>query len=232
MHDELRYAVRHGLMQDLGEGDGHRSATPPDQTALPMRQLGSFLPGDRLGGAGVHWNGQTWRFLPPTSSCAATIEQRYGKNFMPAGADDPGLGRHLRRARAVLRPLRVPAAASAARPATSRADPAGRQSVRGAARARLPEPADQAAPTSARCSRSAARIWATSPFQVPSANMTAALHQPGRRAPRAVHVLRLLRALRLRALSPSRARRRHCCRSCCSRRTSSCAPAPTCCGST
>ena len=36
----------------------------PSQTALPMRQLGSFLPGTGVGGAGVHWNGQTWRFLP------------------------------------------------------------------------------------------------------------------------------------------------------------------------
>ena len=27
-----------------------------------MRQLGSFLPGEGVGGAGVHWNGITWRF--------------------------------------------------------------------------------------------------------------------------------------------------------------------------
>ena len=35
-----------------------------NQMALPMRQLGSFLPGTGVGGAGIHWNGQTWRFLP------------------------------------------------------------------------------------------------------------------------------------------------------------------------
>ena len=29
-----------------------------------MRQLGSFLPGEGVGGAGVHWNGVTWRWLP------------------------------------------------------------------------------------------------------------------------------------------------------------------------
>jgi len=28
------------------------------QTALPMRQLGSFQPGTGVGGAMVHWNGQ------------------------------------------------------------------------------------------------------------------------------------------------------------------------------
>ncbi len=27
------------------------------ETALPMRELGSFLPGEGVGGAGVHWNG-------------------------------------------------------------------------------------------------------------------------------------------------------------------------------
>ena len=35
-----------------------------NETALPMRQLGSFLPGEGVGGAGVHWNGATWRWLP------------------------------------------------------------------------------------------------------------------------------------------------------------------------
>ena len=35
-----------------------------NETALPMRHLGSFLPGTGVGGAGMHWNGQTWRFLP------------------------------------------------------------------------------------------------------------------------------------------------------------------------
>ena len=34
------------------------------QTALPMRDYGSFLPGNGVGGAGVHWNGYTWRFWP------------------------------------------------------------------------------------------------------------------------------------------------------------------------
>ena len=34
-----------------------------EQTALPMRHIGSFRPAVGAGGAGVHWNGQTWRFL-------------------------------------------------------------------------------------------------------------------------------------------------------------------------
>ncbi|HEY0418281.1 MAG TPA: GMC family oxidoreductase [Acetobacteraceae bacterium] len=83
MHDELNYAVRHGLMQDLSkETVTFRNA--PDQKALPMRQLGSFLPGTDLGGAGVHWNGQTWRFQAADFRLRSHHEQRYGKGFIPA----------------------------------------------------------------------------------------------------------------------------------------------------
>ena len=59
IHDELRYAQRHELMQNVSrETLTFRNIT--SETALPMRQLGSFLPGEGVGGAGVHWNGHTW----------------------------------------------------------------------------------------------------------------------------------------------------------------------------
>ena len=72
-----------------------------------MRQLGSFLPGTGLGGAGVHWNGQTWRFHPRDFTTYTSTVERYGKAAIPAGMTHPGLGHHLRRARAVLRQVRV-----------------------------------------------------------------------------------------------------------------------------
>src|SRR4051794_20130183 len=81
MHDELAFAVRHGLMQDLSrETVTFRNA--PDQKALPMRQLGSFLPGTDLGGAGVHWNGQTFRFQQTDFRMRSHTEARYGKDFI------------------------------------------------------------------------------------------------------------------------------------------------------
>ena len=61
--DELRYYWRRALFQQ----PAHETLTfrnSPSETALPMRQLGSFLPGTGVGGAGIHWNGMTWRFLP------------------------------------------------------------------------------------------------------------------------------------------------------------------------
>src|SRR5271170_6677843 len=63
VQDELRYAVRQDLFQQASQGT-LTFRNNLRQTALPIRQFGSFLPGNGVGGAGVHWNGLTWRFLP------------------------------------------------------------------------------------------------------------------------------------------------------------------------
>ncbi|HVZ43168.1 MAG TPA: GMC family oxidoreductase [Ramlibacter sp.] len=81
--DELRYYWRHELFQP----PAHETLTVRNnvsQTALPMRRLGSFLPGINVGGAGVHWNGQTWRFLPTDFVARSHNLQRYGKSAVPA----------------------------------------------------------------------------------------------------------------------------------------------------
>jgi gluconate 2-dehydrogenase alpha chain len=78
-HDELRFVKRYELMQDLSkETITFRNA--PNETALPMRQLGSFLPGEGVGGAAVHWGGLTWRFLPWDFETRSRTLARYGKN--------------------------------------------------------------------------------------------------------------------------------------------------------
>ncbi len=75
--DELRYRYRGELFEELARGTlTFRNA--PSQTALPMRRLGSFLPGTNVGGSGVHWNGQTWRFLPSDFKARSHNEERYG----------------------------------------------------------------------------------------------------------------------------------------------------------
>ena len=63
IQDELRYAVRNELFEEP-ERETLTFRNSIDQTALPMRHLGSFKPAAGAGGAGVHWNGQNWRFLP------------------------------------------------------------------------------------------------------------------------------------------------------------------------
>ena len=62
VHDELAYAIRNKMFQKP-QRDALSFRNNVRETALPMRNFTSFLPGDGLGGAGVHWNGLTWRFL-------------------------------------------------------------------------------------------------------------------------------------------------------------------------
>ena len=82
IQDELRYAVRNGLFQaPVRETLSFRNTR--DQTALPMRHLGSFRPGAGVGGGGVHWNGQTWRFLPEDFVLQSHTKERYGASFIP-----------------------------------------------------------------------------------------------------------------------------------------------------
>ena len=76
--DELRYYYRHALFEEPSQGTLTFRNTP-QETALPMRELGSFLPATGVGGAGVHWNGQTWRFLPSDFQARSHNMQRYGK---------------------------------------------------------------------------------------------------------------------------------------------------------
>ena len=60
--DELRYMWRHHLFQNV-KYSTLTFRNNVNQTALPMRHLGSFLPGTGVGGAGIRWNGQIWRWL-------------------------------------------------------------------------------------------------------------------------------------------------------------------------
>ena len=75
--DELRYMWRRALFQEPAR-ETVTFRNNPGQAALPMRHLGSFLPASGVGGAGVHWNGQTWRFLPSDFVARSHNEQRYG----------------------------------------------------------------------------------------------------------------------------------------------------------
>jgi gluconate 2-dehydrogenase alpha chain len=75
--DELRFGVRLDLfLRPAQETLTFRNNL--SQTALPIRQFGSFLPGDGVGGAGVHWNGQNWRYHPTDFRLRSHLTERYG----------------------------------------------------------------------------------------------------------------------------------------------------------
>jgi gluconate 2-dehydrogenase alpha chain len=82
VRDELRFSRRLELIQDPAMETltfRHR----PSETALPMRRMGSFLPGDGVGGAANHWGGHTWRYLPSDHMARSHLTARYGAKAIP-----------------------------------------------------------------------------------------------------------------------------------------------------
>ena len=82
IRDELRFAVHKDLMMNTAR-DTITVRNDNKQEALPMRRLGSFLPGEVVGGAAVHWSGHTWRWTDMELKVRSMYEERYGKKFIP-----------------------------------------------------------------------------------------------------------------------------------------------------
>ncbi|MBZ7965495.1 GMC family oxidoreductase [Campylobacter molothri] len=80
IHDAWRYGVNYGLMQDCSK-DTLTFCHSPRELALPMRKLGSFLLGNNVGGAGVHWSGHTFRFTPYDFEIKSRSFKRYGNKL-------------------------------------------------------------------------------------------------------------------------------------------------------
>jgi gluconate 2-dehydrogenase alpha chain len=83
-HDPLYHTMRTGLMFNLGK-ETWTWRPNPRAPALPMRQYGSFHPGVGIGGAGIHWAAQTWRFYPSDFRYYSHHVERYGVERIPEG---------------------------------------------------------------------------------------------------------------------------------------------------
>ncbi len=81
--DELRWDVRHGLMQD-GARETYTFRRNPGEFSRPLRRITSFLPGTGVGGAGSHWGGQVWRWVGYNHQLRSHLASRYGKSAIPA----------------------------------------------------------------------------------------------------------------------------------------------------
>jgi gluconate 2-dehydrogenase alpha chain len=80
--DELDYAIRMRMMQDLSQETvtlRHNASA----RALPLRQHGSFLPGAGVGGSGEHWNALCPRFLPDCFEILSRTTEKYGAKALP-----------------------------------------------------------------------------------------------------------------------------------------------------
>jgi gluconate 2-dehydrogenase alpha chain len=82
--DELKYGIRLGFMQKPKNSTITIRRTL-DEVAQPYRRLGSFLPGDGVGGAGIHWNGQTWRPMEIELRLKSYVEETFGAATIPDG---------------------------------------------------------------------------------------------------------------------------------------------------
>src|SRR5215470_12127162 len=82
VRDELRYAHRLELMQD-NSTDTITFRNVAAETALPIRRFGAFLPGEGVGGSGIHWGALHWRFLPSDFRLKSHLTERYGKTAIP-----------------------------------------------------------------------------------------------------------------------------------------------------
>ncbi len=83
-HDPLRYHVRHAMMVDLSK-ETWTWRPNPNAPSLPMRQYGSFNPGQGLGGSAIHWSGMLWRHLQSDFKYRSHYIDRYGQGKLPEG---------------------------------------------------------------------------------------------------------------------------------------------------
>jgi gluconate 2-dehydrogenase alpha chain len=80
--DELKFDKHSDIFQNLAR-DTLTFRNNGGQTALPMREMGAFKPGEMVGGTAAHWGANARRFLPHDLEMRSRIEQRYGKSFIP-----------------------------------------------------------------------------------------------------------------------------------------------------
>jgi len=80
--DELRYRIRHELFLQPAQTT-FTFRNKMSQRALPIRNWGAFMPPNGVGGGGVHWNAETWRFLPTDFVLRSHLTKRYGARFLP-----------------------------------------------------------------------------------------------------------------------------------------------------
>ena len=83
VYDELKFDRHSDIFQNLAR-DTLTFRNNGGQTALPMREMGAFKPGEMVGGTSAHWGANARRFLPHDFAMRSRIEERYGKSFIPA----------------------------------------------------------------------------------------------------------------------------------------------------
>src|ERR1700746_465984 len=82
VYDELKFDRHSDIFQNLAR-DTITFRNNDAQVALRMREMGSFKPGEMVGGTAAHWGGNARRFLPHDFALKSMTTDRYGKGFIP-----------------------------------------------------------------------------------------------------------------------------------------------------
>lgn len=80
--DELKYSIRYNMMQDLSK-ETVTARGSRDDTARPVRNNSHARFGNDTGGASVHWNGVSFRWMPYDFEIYSQTVDRYGKDKIP-----------------------------------------------------------------------------------------------------------------------------------------------------
>jgi gluconate 2-dehydrogenase alpha chain len=81
-NDELKFDRHSDIFQNLSR-ETITFRNQMSETALPMRELGSFKPGEIVGGTAVHWGCNARRFLPYDFEIRSRMTKKHGKDFFP-----------------------------------------------------------------------------------------------------------------------------------------------------
>ena len=82
VQDELKFDRHSDIFQNLSR-ETITFRNNMSETALPMRELGSFKPGEIVGGTAAHWGCNARRFLPYDFEIRSRLTERHGRNFFP-----------------------------------------------------------------------------------------------------------------------------------------------------
>ena len=212
----------------LGAARPTRCATRASETALPARRLEAFLPGEGMGGAANHWNGQTWRWAEYDPVLRTRLENALRQEGDPGRAADAGLGRRPTPSSSPTTTCSRSSSASPARRATSsgKIQPGGNpfEAPRKSEYPQAPLEITEAG----LIFKAAAEKLGYKPFPMPAANSPQRLHQSRRHEARRSASTAATASASSARPTPRRARR--CCsiRCCCRQhRTSRCGCART-----
>ncbi len=198
VQDELRYRIRHELFLRPDQLT-FTFRNKIGQQALPIRTWGAFMPMNGVGGGGVHWNAETFRFLPSDFVLKTHLTQRYGAKFLPEDMTIQDYGVTYDDLEPHYDQFEYLCGTSGAAGNLKGQILEGGNPFEGPRSRPYPTPAAGPAvqPYAVRQGGARARLQAVSAALRQS---VAGLYEPARRPARALHLLRLLRMVRLRQL--------------------------------